>query len=181
MCGFFLCLVLNIIFFESVNMINIRFAKIDDTKLILNFIKDLAAYEKLLGDVSANEELIRNALFGERKYAECIIAEYDSIPVGFALFFHNFSTFKGKPGLYLEDLFVKTEFRGKGIGKRLLIELAKIAKDRDCARFEWSVLDWNTPAIEFYKSLGAKPMDEWTVFRVDMDGINKLLELNNNH
>jgi GNAT superfamily N-acetyltransferase len=162
-------------------MINIRFAKIDDTKLILNFIKDLAAYEKLLGDVSANEELIRNALFGERKYAECIIAEYDSIPVGFALFFHNFSTFKGKPGLYLEDLFVKTEFRGKGIGKRLLIELAKIAKDRDCARFEWSVLDWNTPAIEFYKSLGAKPMDEWTVFRVDMDGINKLLELNNNH
>lgn len=158
-------------------MINIRFAKIDDTDLILNFIRELAIYEKLLDDVSANADLIRNALFSERKYAECIIAEYNHQPVGFALFFHNFSTFKGKPGLYLEDLFVNPEYRGKGIGKSLLIELAKIAKERNCSRFEWSVLDWNTPAIDFYKSLGAKPMDEWTVFRVDEEGINNLSEL----
>lgn len=158
--------------------LKIRFAKKEDSLLILNFIKELAVYEKLSDEVTANEEMIRTALFSENKYAECLIADYNDLPVGFALFFHNFSTFKGKPGLYLEDLFVKPEYRGKGIGKQLLIELAKIAKGRNCARFEWSVLDWNTRAIEFYKNLGAEPMNEWTVFRIDSVGIDNLLENN---
>ena len=110
----------------------------------------------------------------EKNYAEVLIAEEDEKPVGFALYFHNFSTFVGKPGIYLEDLFVEPEMRGKGYGKALLVELAKIAKERNCGRLEWAVLDWNTPSIEFYKSLGAKPMDEWTVFRLDKNGIENL-------
>jgi len=154
--------------------IKIRFANNDDTSIIFQFIRDLAEYEKLSDDVSANENLIRNNIFGNTKTAECLIAEYKNEAVGFAIFFHNFSTFKGKPGLYLEDLFVKPEFRGKGIGKALLVELAKIAKERDCARFEWSVLDWNKPAIDFYRSLGAIAMSEWTVFRLNDSAIEDL-------
>ncbi len=156
------------------NDIIIRSCTENDTSLILNLIKDLAEYEKLSHDVTANENMIKDFLFGNKVYAECIIAEYKNVPAGFALFFHNFSTFIGKPGLYLEDLFVKPELRGNGIGKALLIELAGIARERNCARFEWSVLDWNEPAIQFYKGLGAKPMDEWTVFRLDEAGINNL-------
>jgi GNAT superfamily N-acetyltransferase len=165
------------------NLIKIRFATIEDTPLILQFIKDLAEYEKLSSEVSADEDMLKMYLFGQgdtsidklRILAECIIAEYNNEPVGFAVFFHNFSTFKGKPGLYLEDLFVKPDIRGKGIGKALLIELAKIAKERNCSRFEWSVLDWNKPAIDFYKSLGAEPMSDWTVFRINENGIDNLL------
>ncbi|MFH1051860.1 MAG: GNAT family N-acetyltransferase [bacterium] len=158
--------------------IKIRRARIDDEKLLLDFIRQLAEYEKLSDEITANEELIKNHFFSNSKIAECLIAEYNENPVGFAVFFHNFSTFKGKPGLYLEDLFVNPEMRGKGVGKALLIELAKIAKARDCARFEWSVLNWNQSAIDFYKSLGAVPMSDWTVFRLDNDGINILSEAN---
>lgn len=148
--------------------IQIRFAEKQDITLILNFIKELAEYEKLSGRVTATETLINDALFGIQKYAECMIGEYANHPAGFALFFHNFSTFVGKPGIYLEDLFVKPEFRGKGIGKTLLLKIAELAKERNCARFEWSVLDWNQQAIDFYKGIGAKPMDEWTVFRLEI-------------
>ncbi len=155
-------------------IIKIRIAEIEDAKLILDFIKQLAEYEKLLDEVTANEELIIKYFFNNSKIVECLIAEYNDIPVGFAVFFHNFSTFKGKPGLYLEDLFVNPNMRGKGIGKALLIELAKIAKERDCARFEWSVLDWNQSAIDFYRSLGAVPMSDWTIFRMDETGIEQL-------
>ena len=157
------------------NSLNIRIAEEKDISLIFNFIKDLAEYEKLSDTVIANEETIFNSIF-VKKSAEVVIAEYDGTPVGFAVFFHNFSTFIGKPGLYLEDLFVKPEFRGKGFGKALLVYLAKLAVERDCGRFEWSVLNWNTPAIEFYKSLGAKPMDEWTVFRLSGLELNKLAD-----
>jgi GNAT superfamily N-acetyltransferase len=154
--------------------IKIRFANESDTGLILQFIKDLAEYEKLSDNLTVNDELIRKNLFGSSGIAECLIAEFDDKPCGFAVFFHNFSTFKGKPGLYLEDLFVQPDMRGKGIGKALLVELATIAKARDCAKFEWSVLDWNQPAIDFYKSIGAVPMSEWTIFRLEAKGIERL-------
>lgn len=144
---------------------NIRFAVESDVKLILDFIKELADYEKLLHEVVATEEILRESLF-ERKAAEVIIAEYKGEPIGFALFFHNFSTFLGKPGLYLEDLYIRPEMRGRGYGKNLLAFLAKLAIDRNCGRFEWWCIDWNEPSINFYKSIGAIPMDEWTVFRV---------------
>jgi GNAT superfamily N-acetyltransferase len=156
------------------NNLNIRETEEKDVELILSFINDLAVYEKLQVSVVANKNSIKNALFGDKRYAECIIADYDGKPAGFALYFYNFSTFLAKPGLYLEDLFVKPEFRGKGIGKALLIKLTQIAKDNNCGRFEWSVLDWNEPAINFYKKLGAKPMDEWTVFRLDNENIDEL-------
>jgi GNAT superfamily N-acetyltransferase len=155
-------------------MIEIRQANADDTPLILNFIRGLAEYEKLAHEAVATEEGLRATLFGERPQAEVILAFDDGEPVGFALFFHNYSTFLGKRGLYLEDLFVNPEARGKGVGRALLVELAKIAKARDCGRFEWSVLDWNEPAIGFYKSLGARPLDEWTVFRVTGEALDKL-------
>lgn len=144
---------------------NIRFAVESDVKLILDFIKELADYEKLLHEVVATEEILRESLF-ERKAAEVIIAEYKGEPIGFALFFHNFSTFLGKPGIYLEDLYIRPEMRGRGYGKNLLAFLAKLAIDRNCGRFEWWCIDWNEPSINFYKSIGAIPMDEWTVFRV---------------
>lgn len=156
------------------NNIKIRFANESDTDLILQFIQDLAEYEKLSDNLNVNDKLIKKYLFGKSRVAECLIGEYDEVPCGFAVFFFNYSTFKGKPGLYLEDLFVKPEMRGKGIGKALLIELAKLAKERDCARLEWSVLDWNQPAIDFYKSLGAIPMSEWTVYRLEEKEIEKL-------
>lgn len=151
----------------------IRKAKPEDTETIFNLIYKLAVYEKLENDVITTVEELRTNIF-EKNYAEVLIAEENEKPVGFALYFHNFSTFVGKPGIYLEDLFVEPEMRGKGYGKALLVELAKIAKERNCGRLEWAVLDWNTPSIEFYKSLGAKPMDEWTVFRLDKNGIENL-------
>ncbi|AEF16460.1 MULTISPECIES: GNAT family N-acetyltransferase [Thermoanaerobacterium] len=143
----------------------IRFAVENDVTLILNFIRELAEYEKLLSEVVATEELLRESLF-ERKVAEVIIGEYDGEPVGFALFFHNFSTFLGRPGIYLEDLYIKPEMRGKGFGKIMLAFLAKLALERNCGRLEWSCLDWNEPSIKFYRQIGAVPMDEWTVYRV---------------
>lgn len=151
----------------------IRFAAIDDTGLILEFVKELAIYEELLDEVVATEEILKESLF-ERKIAEVIIGEYEGKPAAFALFFHNFSTFQGKPGLYLEDLYVKTEMRGLGIGKTMLSFLANLAIERNCGRFEWICLDWNEPAIEFYKSLGAISMDGWTVYRVEGKALDKL-------
>jgi len=150
----------------------IREALERDVPLILDFIRQLAVYEKLENLVVATEADLQGALFGPRPYAEVIIAEHDGRPAGFALFFHNFSTFLGKPGIYLEDLFVLPSERGRGTGKALLVALARIAADRDCGRIEWSVLNWNEPAIGFYKSLGAVPMDEWTVFRLSPEMLN---------
>ncbi len=151
----------------------IRFAKREDTKLILNFIKELAEYEKLLNEVVADEETLESSLF-DKQIAEVIIGEYNNIPVGFALFFHNFSTFIGKPGIYLEDLYVRPEYRGKGFGKKLLAYLANLCIKRDCGRLEWWVLDWNKPSIDFYKSIGAVAMDEWTTYRMTGDAIKNL-------
>ncbi len=145
-----------------------------DVPLVLAFIRALAEYEKLTHEVVATEADIRAGLFGPRRVAECAIAEWDGAPAGFALFFHNYSTFIGRPGIYLEDLFVKPDLRGKGIGKALLAHLAKLAIERNCARLEWAVLGWNEPSIAFYKSLGAKPMDEWTVYRLTGDALNDL-------
>lgn len=156
-------------------MINIRKANITDVPLIFNFIKELAEYEKMSNDVVANEEILKKNLF-ENKYAEVVIAEYNNEAVGFALFFHNFSTFLGKGGIYLEDLYVKPQFRSKNIGKSLLSYLAKTAIERDCGRLEWSCLDWNEPSINFYKSQGAKAMDEWTVYRVTDSYLKNLAE-----
>jgi GNAT superfamily N-acetyltransferase len=150
---------------ESVNGLSIRFAGEKDVPLILEFIKSLADYERMLDDVVATEETLMESLF-KRKAAEVVIAECDGIPAGFALFFHNFSTFVGKPGIYLEDLFVKPEFRGLGIGRLLLSFLAGLVLERDCGRLEWACLDWNEPSIKFYKQLGAVPMQDWTVYRV---------------
>ncbi len=146
--------------------LTIRQAIEQDVPLILDFIRQLAVYEKLEDCVVATETDLRTALFGPRTYAEVIIAEHDGRPAGFALFFHNFSTFLGKPGIYLEDLFVLPSERGRGTGKALLLALARIAAARDCGRIEWSVLNWNEPAIGFYRCLGAVPMDEWTVYRL---------------
>lgn len=151
----------------------IRKAEAKDIATIFDLIKKLAVYEKLENDVITSEKELCENIFN-KNFAKVLIAEEDEKPVGFALYFYNFSTFVGKPGIYLEDLFVEPEYRGKGYGKSLLIELAKIAEAENCGRLEWSVLDWNTPSIEFYKSLGAKPMDEWTVFRLDKKGISDL-------
>jgi GNAT superfamily N-acetyltransferase len=144
----------------------VREASEEDVPLILSFIRELAEYEKLSREVVATEEGLRESLFGERRYAEVLIAEHDGSPAGFALFFHNFSTFLGKPGIYLEDLYVNPVFRGTGIGKKLLVHLARLAKRRGCGRLEWWVLDWNEPAIGFYESLDATAMDDWTVYRL---------------
>jgi len=152
-----------------------RFAEEKDTALILYFIKELAKYEKMLDDVVATEEILREWIF-EKGKAEVIFALEDGVEVGFALFFHNFSTFLGRSGLYLEDLFVKPEFRGKGYGKALLKKLAQIAVERGCGRFEWSCLDWNKPSIDVYLSLGAKPMEDWTVYRLDGETLHRMAE-----
>jgi len=152
----------------------IREAVSDDSALILSFIRDLAAYEKLSNEVVATESLLRENLFGERRTAEVLIGEYQGTPAAFALFFHNFSTFLGRPGIYLEDLFVKQAFRGKGLGRCMLAYLAHLAKQRGCGRLEWWVLDWNTPAIEFYESMQAVPMDDWTVYRITANALEKL-------
>lgn len=154
----------------------IRRAKEKDTALILEFIKDLACYEKLAHEVSVTKELLKQNLFGEARHAEVIIGEYQSAPVAFALYFHNFSTFLGKPGIYLEDLYVKEEARGRGIGKTMLAYLARLAVKRGCGRVEWWVLDWNSPAIDFYERLGATTMDEWTVYRLSGEKLEELAE-----
>lgn len=154
--------------------VHLRNAEARDTGTILRFIKALAEYEKLAHEVISTEESLRAVLFGAKPEAEVVLAEIEGQPVGFALFFHNFSTFKSKRGLYLEDLFVLPEHRGSGAGKALLLHLAKLARERGCVRMEWSVLDWNKPAIGFYKSLGAVPMDEWTVYRLTADALARL-------
>ena len=151
-----------------------RAATAADTPQILAFIRGLAEYEKLTHACVATEEELRASLFGPRPYAEVILAEWEGAPAGFALFFHNYSTFRARPGIYLEDLYVLPEKRGHGIGKALLTELARLAVERGCARLEWSVLDWNEPAIGFYKKLGARLMDEWTVMRVDGTALQQL-------
>ena len=153
---------------------SIRAATVDDMPLVLRFIKNLADYEKLPHEVTATEELLRRNLFTERKTAEVLLASEGGDNVGFAVFFHNFSTFAGKPGIYLEDVYIRPEFRGRGYGKALMIYVARLAQERDCGRFEWSVLDWNTPSLEFYHSLGAVPMEEWTVQRMTGDTIDAL-------
>lgn len=154
--------------------LTIRFAAAADITIIGQFIRDLAEYEKLAHAVRFDEVVMAQKLFGPRPFAEVLIGEIDGEPQGFALFFHNFSTFEGRPGIYLEDLFVRPDARGSGLGKALLGKLAALAVERDCARLEWSVLDWNTPAIDFYKALGATAMDEWTVFRVDGSALTEL-------
>jgi len=158
----------------------IRTATESDLSLILTFIRALAVYERLEDRVVATEEVLRESLFGGRPYAETLIAEDDGTPVGFAIFFHNFSTFIGRPGIYLEDLFVNPEARGRGYGKALLARLAAIAKERNCGRLEWSVLDWNEPSIKFYKSLGAVPLDDWTMFRVTGGALDALAQVDRN-
>lgn len=154
--------------------IGIRPASEEDVPLILSFIKELAEYERLSHEVSATEELLRFHLFGERREAEVVIGQHADEPAGFALFFHNFSTFLGRPGIYLEDLYVKPAFRGNGIGRAMLVYLAGLARERDCGRLEWSVLDWNEPAIGLYRGIGAVPMDDWTVYRVAGEALQKL-------
>jgi GNAT superfamily N-acetyltransferase len=156
------------------NQIEIRPGHVEDVPIILQLIRDLATYERAPNEVTATDEQLVDVLFGERPAAEVLLAFEGQSAVGFAVFFYNFSTWLGRPGLYLEDLFVKPEKRGKGYGRALLIELAKIARYRGCGRMEWAVLDWNEPAIKFYRALGAKPMHEWTVFRLTRDGIARL-------
>ncbi len=152
----------------------IRSAGPDDLDIIIDFIRALATYEKLADAVVLDRSILAMHLFGPKPMAEVLIGEVDDAARGFALFFHNFSTFEGRPGIYLEDLFVDPDARGAGLGKALLARLAQLAIERGCARLEWSVLDWNEPAIRFYESLGAKPMDEWTVNRVDGDALRAL-------
>ncbi len=146
--------------------LTIRPAAPDDAALLVSFIRELAEYERLAHEVTATEDLLRDALFGRRPTAEAAIAELDDQPVGYALFFHNFSTFTGRPGVYLEDLYVRPGHRGRGVGKRLLAHIAQLAVERGCARFEWAVLDWNEDSIKFYESLGARAMSDWTVYRL---------------
>ncbi len=146
----------------------------NDISLIRSFIKGLAQYEGLAREVVATEENLRESLFGPQASVEVVIAYSDTKPVGFAVFFHNYSTFLGRSGLYLEDLFVLPEWRGRGVGRHLLGYVARIAVTRDCGRLEWSVLDWNEPAIHFYRALGASPMDEWTIYRLTGEALERL-------
>ena len=155
-------------------LLSIRAATADDAALLAQLIRELADYERLADAAVATEEDLRAQLFGPQPAAEVLIAEVDGEPAGFALYLHNFSTFLGKRGLYLEDLFVRPAFRGLGLGRHLMAMLARIAVQRDCGRFEWSVLDWNAPAIGFYRTLGAVGMDEWTVQRLEGDALRSL-------
>ena len=157
---------------ESKNM-DFRFAREEDAGLILWFIRELASYEKMLDEVVATEDSLKEWIFGKNK-AEVLFALEDGKEVGFALFFHNFSTFLGRAGIYLEDLFVMPEYRGKGYGKALICKLAAIAKERGCGRLEWWCLDWNKPSIDFYISLGAEPMSDWTVYRIAGETLDRL-------
>ena len=156
---------------SGLSKFRIEVATESDLPVLLRFIKGLAEYENLLDEVVASEEQLRLTLFGGNRVAEVLLAYYSDEPSGIAIYFHSFSTFLGKPGIYLEDLYVMPEKRGKGIGKALLIHLARIAVERDCGRFEWSVLDWNEPAIRFYKGLGAISLDDWTVHRLTGDAL----------
>ena len=156
------------------NDLTIRSAAPGDAGLVLYFIEALADYEKLRDDMVATEADLDRALFGARPYAEAVIAELGGIPVGFGLYFYNFSTFLGRPSLYLEDLFVLPEHRGKGVGRALLAHLAGVAVDNGCGRFEWTVLDWNEPSIRFYESLGARQQDEWLIYRMTGDALEAL-------
>jgi len=159
---------------QLLNM-DIRAATEEDVPLILSLIKDLARYEKLLDQVVATEAILRQSLFGPSPHAEVIIGSIQGIPAGYALFFHSFSTFLGKSGMYIEDLFVREAHRGKGLGKALLMHVAGLAIQRGCKRLEWSVLDWNDPAIRFYESLGAVPMNGWTLYRLAGNTLDTLL------
>jgi GNAT superfamily N-acetyltransferase len=158
----------------SAPLLSIRQANVDDVSLIAQLVRELAEYERLADAAVATEAGLREQLFGEHPAAEVLVAEVDGEPAGFALFFHSFSTFLGKRGLYLEDLFVRPACRGLGLGRHLMAALARIAVKRDCGRFEWSVLDWNQPAIGFYRALGATGMDEWTVQRLEGDALHAL-------
>ena len=159
---------------KNITDFQVRPARVDDVPVILELIRDLARYERAPEEVVATEEQLNAVLFGDRRVAEVLLAFEGQSPVGFAVYFYNFSTWLGRPGLYLEDLFVKPEKRGKGYGRALLVELAKVARDRGCGRMEWAVLDWNEPAIKFYRALGATPMHEWTVFRLTREEIARL-------
>ena len=154
----------------------IRDATISDVPIILHLIRDLATYERAPNDVVATEQGLREVLFGPEPSAKVVLIFEGEEAIGFAVYFFNFSTWLGRPGLYLEDLFVKPETRGRGYGRALLVHLAKIARDHGCGRMEWAVLDWNEPAIRFYRKLGATPLEDWTVFRLTQDGINRLAE-----
>lgn len=154
----------------------IRDAVIADVPVILQLIRDLATYERAPNDVVATENGLRDVLFGREPAARVLLVFEGTEPVGFAVYFFNFSTWVGRPGLYLEDLFVKPEVRGRGYGRALLVRLAQIARERGCGRMEWAVLDWNEPAIQFYRKLGAAPMEDWTVFRLTRDGIAQLAQ-----
>ncbi|MDX2198375.1 MAG: GNAT family N-acetyltransferase [Phycisphaerae bacterium] len=156
------------------NGTKIRSASVDDVPVILQFIRELAEYEKLTQACVATEAELAANLFGARPYAEVLIGEWDGEAVGFALFFHNFSTFLGQPGIFLEDLFVRPAARGRGIGRALLTRISELAVERNCGRVEWNVLDWNAPAIGFYRKLGAVPMEEWTTFRLTGDALRVL-------
>ena len=147
----------------------IRESTVDDIPLIFDFIQELAEYEKLSDEVTATKEILRDSLFGQNKYAEVLIAEFEGKPAGQVLFFHNFSTFKGRPGIYIEDIYVKPQFRGRGIGKALFNNIKELAKKRNCGRVEWVVLNWNKSAINFYEKIGAKPMNDWTTYRLSED------------
>jgi GNAT superfamily N-acetyltransferase len=155
---------------------SIRPAAPEDVPVIFGLVLELAAYERLSHEVTATEELLRRNLFGERRHAEAILAREEETCAGFALFFHNFSTFLGKPGIYLEDLYVRPEFRGRGYGRAMMIHLARLARERDCGRFEWAVLNWNQPSLEFYRSIGALPMNDWTIQRVVGTALEELAE-----
>jgi GNAT superfamily N-acetyltransferase len=159
------------------NAYTIRPARPGDAVTIAELIRELAIYEKLEHEARATPEGLARHLFGDRPFAEAVVAEHRGDPVGFALFFHTFSTFTGRPSLYLEDLFVRPPHRGHGVGKALLARVARLAVERGCGRLEWSVLDWNAPALAFYRALGARPMDEWTVHRVDGDALRALAHL----
>ena len=154
----------------------IRTGTEEDAPVIFSLIKELAEYEHLSHEVVASVDDIRNTLFGERPFAETLIGEYEDLPISFALFFYNFSTFLGKPGIYLEDLYVQPEQRGKGFGSKMLTHIAALAKERNCGRFEWSVLNWNTPAIRTYEKLGAAPMKEWILYRLSGKALDRLAD-----
>ncbi len=160
----------------STPTVQIRDATISDVPIILQLIRDLATYERAPNDVIATEHGLREVLFGNQPAAKVVLIFEGEEAVGFGVYFFNFSTWLGRPGLYLEDLFVKPETRGRGYGRALLIHLAKIARDHGCGRMEWAVLDWNEPAIQFYRKLSATPLEDWTVFRLTQDGINRLAE-----
>lgn len=154
--------------------LKIRSATEADVPLVLALIRELADYERLSHEVRADEDLLRSALFGDRPAAEVLLGYAEGEPAGFALFFHNFSAFLGRPGIYLEDLFVRPPFRGSGLGRAMMEHLARLAQERGCGRLKWWVLDWNEPAIGFYKKLGAAPMDDWTVYRLAGENLNRL-------